>query len=337
MRVLVIGGTKFLGYHLVHHLIELGVKVVLFNRGITPDNFADKVERIVGDRNNHKNFYETFHKQRFDVVVDLIGYDPEDIEVAIKTFKNYIGQYIFISTGQVYLVTKNKHQPANEEDYYQNIIDCPPGEEAAYLYGVRKRACEDLLVEAFNSQHFPSTRFRCPIIHGPHDYTLRLYSYLIRLQDEHPLIISEGGDSIIRHIYVKDVANTIASIFQIDQTKGKVYNLASEEVLLLSELVELMAKILMKRQTVYHIPANFIERNGISLEISPFSGKWVSYLDSTLAKEEIDFTPTAIKEWLGETVNWFINDYNGDFPENYRFREKEIALAKWWKQERLNK
>lgn len=334
MKVLVIGGSKFLGYHLVQRLLDEGIKVTLFNRGISPDDFSDRVERVVGDRKDYKKFFDTFHRRQFDVVVDLIGYDPEDVEVAAKTFQNNIGQYIFISTGQVYLVTKNKHLPAAEKDYYQDIIECPPGEEAAYLYGIRKRHCEDLLEEAFKFQHFPSVRFRCPIIHGPRDYTLRLYSYLIRLSDENPLIIPEGGDPVIRHVYVNDVVDAIFSVLQVEQTRGKVYNLAAEEVLVLSEFLQLASRLMKKPLTLYEIPADILNQYDIPPEISPFSGKWVSYLDFSLAREEINFKPTPTNDWLRETIHWFIDEYEGQEPENYKNREKEIALAKWWQQKK---
>lgn len=333
MDVLVIGGTKFLGYHLVQRLLEEGVNVALFNRGITADDFGDKVKRVIGDRKDYRKFYDTFRRQRFDVVVDMIGYDPDDVEVAIKTFKDHIGQYIFISTGQVYLVTQNKHTPTTEEDYYQDLIDCPPGEEDAYLYGVRKRHCEDLLEEAFRFEHFPSVRFRCPIIHGARDYTLRLYSYLIRLLDENPLIIPQEGDAIIRHVYVKDVVDAIISIFQIAETRGKVYNLAGSEVLPLSEFLQLCARMVEKPLTLYKIPEKTLAEHSLSREISPFSGRWVSHLDPSLAMEEIGFKPTHLNEWLRETINWFVYDYDGPEPENYQHREKEIALAEEWRRQ----
>lgn len=330
MKVLVIGGSRFLGYHLVQRLLNERIEVVLFNRGISPDDFEGKVERVVGDRKNYKKFFDTFRKRQFDAVVDLIGYDRDDVEVAVKTFKDNIGQYIFISTGQVYLVTRNKHLPATEEDYYQEVIGCPPGEEAAYLYGIGKRDCEDFLEEAFKFQHFPSVRFRCPIIHGERDYTLRLYSYLIRLLDESPVIVPDSSDSIIRHVFVNDVVDAIFSVFQVERTRGKVYNLASEEVLVLSEFLQLASRFLEKPLTLYEIPSAILEENDISPEISPFSGKWVSYLDPSLAKEEINFEPTPINHWLSETIHWFMYEYDGAKPENYVNRENEIALAEWW-------
>ena len=330
MKVLVIGGSRFLGYHLVQQMLNEEIKVVLFNRGISPDDFGDSVERVVGDRKNYNEFFNTFRNRQFDVVVDLIGYDLDDAEAAVKTFKDNIGQYIFISTGQVYLVTKNKHLPAAEKDYYQDVIECPPGEEAAYSYGIGKRECEDFLEEASKFQHFPSVRFRCPIIHGERDYTLRLHSYLLRMIDENPLIIPAGGDSIIRHVYVKDVVNTIVNVFQVEQTRGNVYNLASEEVLVLSKFLELASMVVEKPLTLFEIPASVLRQNDISPGISPFSGKWVSYLDPSLAQAEIDFKPTPIGQWIRETIHWFLHQYDGPQPENYHHRVKEIALAESW-------
>jgi len=331
MRVLVIGGTRFLGYHIVKGLLEKEIEVVLFNRGKMPDDFGDQVKRIRGDRKDYKKFFETFHRERFDAVIDVIGYDPEDIEVAIKTFRDHIGQYIFISTGQVYLVTENKHLPSREEDYYQPLIECPPGEEVAYEYGVKKRQCEDLLEEAYQFHKFPAVRFRLPIIHGPRDYTLRLYSYLIRIQDEHPLIITEDGNSLIRHIYVKDVVRTILSVLQVEKTRGKVYNLASEEVLRLSDFIQLCARIMQKPVKIYEIPEAYMHEFGVPREVSPFSGLWVSYMDPALAIEELKFSSTPVEEWLKETVDWFLTEYTGTAPENYRYRRQEINLAEFWK------
>ena len=331
MDVLIIGGTRFLGYHLVHRLLQEGVHVTLFHRGIHGDDFGDRVERILGDRKNYKKFYELFHRRRFDVVVDLIGYQPEDVEYAVKTFGDRVGQYIFISTGQVYLVTENWHQPAREEDYYQPLIECPPGEEAAYGYGVQKRACEDLLVEAHQFQHFPVVRFRCPIIQGPRDYTLRLYSYLKRILDGGPVILPEGGDKPIRHIYVQDVVEAIVSVFQVEKTRGKVYNLASEEVIPLRELIQMAARLLEKPVTVFDIPVSLLHEYAIPESISPFSGRWVSVLDPSLAREEIRFRSTPLQQWLSETIRWFVEEYDGPEPDNYRYRPKELELARFWR------
>jgi len=61
LKVLIIGGSKFLGYHLTHALLSNDIQVTLFNRGITSDDFGDSVERVVGDRREYKRFYDLFH------------------------------------------------------------------------------------------------------------------------------------------------------------------------------------------------------------------------------------------------------------------------------------
>ncbi len=327
MEALVIGGTRFLGYHLTQALLEAGFRVTLFNRGKTPDDFGEKVNRVVGDRKDYKNFYDTFRKKRYDTVIDLIGYEREDVEVAEKTFRDHVGQYIFISTGQVYLITENRHLPSREEDYFQKLIPCPPGEEQPYEYGLNKRRIEDFLTDAYQSGRFPSVRFRCPIIHGPRDYTLRLYSYLLRVRDGHPLIIPEGGNTIIRHVYVKDVVRAILSVIRIDKTIGKVYNLAQDKVLVLSEFLKLIIELMDGRNPVLEIPNKMLEDYNLPREISPFSGRWVSYLDPSLAEEDIGFSSTPVEEWLFEVIRYFTEEYSGAEPDNYRFRPTENKLT----------
>ncbi|MEJ2635177.1 MAG: NAD-dependent epimerase/dehydratase family protein [Calditrichia bacterium] len=327
MEALVIGGTRFLGYHLTQALLGAGFRVTLFNRGKTPDDFGEKVNRVVGDRKDYKNFYNTFRRKRYDAVIDLIGYEPEDVEVAEKTFRDHVGQYIFISTGQVYLITENKHLPSREEDYFQKLIPCPPGEEQPYEYGLNKRRIEDFLMDAYQSGRFPSVRFRCPIVHGPRDYTLRLYSYLLRVRDGQALIIPEGGDAIIRHVYVKDVVRAILSVIQIDKTIGKVYNLAQDKVLVLSEFLKLIIELMDGRNPVLEIPNRMLEDYNLPREISPFSGRWVSYLDPSFAEEEIGFRSTPVEEWLSEVIPYFMEEYSGAEPDNYRFRPTENELT----------
>ncbi|MFZ0391884.1 MAG: NAD-dependent epimerase/dehydratase family protein [Calditrichia bacterium] len=326
MQILIIGGTRFLGYHLTRSLLDKGMQVTLFNRGVTPDDFGKRVDRIYGERRDYRRFYDTLHSRRFDAVIDLIGYEPQDVETAERTFHDRTGQYIFISTGQVYLVTENKHLPSREEDYHQPLIPCPPGEEAAYEYGIKKRQMEDYLQAAFRSRRFPCVRFRCPIIQGPRDYTLRFYSYLLRLADGHPLIIPEGGDAIIRHIFVEDVVNAILQVLGRENSRGKVYNLAQQPVLTLSRFIELAAGIMNTPAGTVTVPRRKLEENGIPGVISPFSGKWVSYIDPSLAREEIGFRDTPLEEWMPETIRWFMEEYEGEPPENFRFRTREIAL-----------
>ncbi len=302
------------------------MQVTLFNRGLTPDDFGLRVSRITGNRKDFRKFYNIFHGKRYDVVIDLIGYDPEEVKLAEKTFRNFIGQYIFISTGQVYLVTENKRLPCREDDFYQELIPCPPGEEDAYEYGINKRKIEIFLEERYKMNGFPSVRFRCPVIHGTGDYTLRFYSYLLRIRDGNPLIILQDGDTIIRHIYVQDVVRTIMAVLHADQYRGKVYNLAQKEVLRLSGFLELTAGILGKKIKIVKLTQDEFLKYRLPGEISPFSGRWVSYLDPALAMNETGFETTPPEKWIPVVADYFLKEYTGPVPENYRNRLHEIDV-----------
>jgi 2'-hydroxyisoflavone reductase len=326
MNVLVIGGSRFLNYHLTSALISAGIKVTLFNRGISPDDFGNQVSRIMGNRGDFNNFYHSLKGKHFDVVIDLIGYTPDEVEVVEKTFCNSIGQYIFISTGQVYLVTRNEHLPSRKVDIYQDLIPCPPGEEEAYDYGVNKRAIELFLEKCYKENSFPTLRLRCPIIHGPRDYTLRFYSYLLRINDGYPLFIPETGDTIIRHVYVGDVVNTIMTALHDSRYHGKVYNLAQKEVLKLSQFLELSATFLGKTVEIVKLTQKEFAQYQLPSDISPFSGRWVSYMDTDLAMRELGFMPTPPDIWIPLVARYFLEKYAGPQPDNYRNRQREIDV-----------
>ncbi len=331
MKVLIIGGTKFLGYHLTEALLEQGAEITLYSRGAISENFQNAVNHIKGDRSDYKRFYDAFYRQKFDAVFDLIGYEPEDVEISEKIFRNSVGQYFFISTGQVYLITENKHLPAREEDYFQPLIPCPQGEEQGYEYGLKKRRIEDFLYKTFQTRRFPTVRFRCPIINGPRDYSLRLYSYILRIADGGPVIIPEGGDSLIRHVYVRDVVTAMLSVLGIQSASGKVFNLAQDETLLLSGLIKRLAEIMKREPDILEIPGKELDENGISRGISPFSSRWVSYLDPSFAEEEIGFHSTPLEKWLSQTIDYFVNEYAGPAPDNYENRSGELEMAGEWK------
>jgi len=327
MHVLIIGGTKFVGYHIARRLLADGHKVALFNRGRTPDDFGRSVERCQGDRRDDDHFCRTFKGRSFDAVVDVIGYKAENIETAIKTFQGQIGHYIFISSGQVYLVTENRRLPSREDDFDQPVISCPPGEEDSWFYGMGKRGCETALLKAHSTCGFPVTIFRLPIIHGERDHTLRAYSYFSRIADEGPIILPDGGETVIRHVYVGDLALQVGRVIGDRSTLGQAYNLAQKEVLDLKGFVEVAAALMKKKVKFVFLSSQELMMRGLDLSFSPFSSRWVSYLDTAKAELDLGFRATGLRRYLKKTINWFLDEYRGEKPANLAFRAKEIEIA----------
>jgi len=159
MHVLVIGGTRFVGYQLVWRLLAAGHRVTTFNRGRLPDPFGDRIERLRGDRTT-ADFARLLSGRRFDATVDFAAYTAADVTGVVEVLGTGAGHYVFISTGQVYLVRQDCPHPAREEAYEGPLLPQPeePDDLAQWRYGVEKRQAEDTLSAAWQGQGFASTR-----------------------------------------------------------------------------------------------------------------------------------------------------------------------------------
>src|SRR5215212_6464466 len=102
MRVLVIGGTGYMGYRILERLLEHGHDVAAVSRGQLQPSVLRDVQLFQLDRKNTEAFEAAFRSERFDTVIDNIASDPEDMETSIRTFAGRIQQFILTSTLGVY-------------------------------------------------------------------------------------------------------------------------------------------------------------------------------------------------------------------------------------------
>jgi nucleoside-diphosphate-sugar epimerase len=162
MRILVIGGTVFFGRHVVEPLLRLGHEVTLFNRGLeNPTLFGDDVERLVGDR---RRDLSALRGRRFDSVVDMYGYRPQDVAATADLLAPAVETYVFVSTVAVYADLA----AAQEDDPLRQPLE--GGDPAGATFGPLKVACEREVRRAFGE--------RCLIVRpglvvGPHDVASR--------------------------------------------------------------------------------------------------------------------------------------------------------------------
>lgn len=330
MDVLIIGGTRFVGYQLAWRLLARGHRLAILNRGTRPDPFGERVERIVADRSTPA-FAEALAGRRFDAVVDLASYTGADARGAVAAFgRGRAGHYIHISTGQVYLIREGCPVPAREADYEGKVLPEPadPAEREDWAYGIGKRDAEDVLVDAWTSVEFPSTRLRIPMVNGERDHFRRVESYLWRLLDGGPVILPDGGNRPTRHVYGGAVVDAIDAMLANPSTFGRVYNLAQDETPTLLELVQQLGEILGTSPKTVAIPASSIAAAGLDpSEISPFSHPYMSFLDPALAKAELGFRHEPVRSYLAKIVAVFLNAPPDAPPGNYANRAAEVRLA----------
>ncbi len=329
MNVLIIGGTRFVGYQLTWRLVAEGHRVTLLNRGTTADPFEGRVERLVADRST-ADFARVLGGRTFDAAVDFACYTGKDATGAITALGERVGHYIMISTGQVYLVREGAPRPARESDYDGPTIPKPtnPADLEDWTYGVEKRQAEDALIAAGRDQSFPATRLRIPMVSGERDYYRRVESYLVRLLDGGPVLLPDGGRHQTRHVYSGAVVRLIAAILGRPQTFGQAYNLAQTETPTLVELITLMANLLGTQARLVAIPTADLEAAGLTpLGVSPFSGRWMSFLDPTLAQTELGFTHEPPAVYLDKIITSYLNHPPASPPSNYANRTVELRLA----------
>ena len=326
MHVLLIGGTRFVGHYLALRLVAQGQRVTILNRGVTPDALGPRVERLRADRGND-TFDSVLAGRRFDAVVDFAAYRPEEVERAVRVLRGKTDHYVFISTGQVYLVKELCPRPARESDFDGPVAIRPEEPEILdeWTYGVLKRRCEEVLVRETD---FSSTRVRIPMVNGERDYYRRLESYLWRLLDGGPLLVPDGGPEVCRHVYGLDVADFLASVLGDTRVFGRAFNFAQWEAPHLGDLLGLLAEALGAPDRRVSLPPEALARAGLRIrEVSPYSTSWMSYLDPSLARNVLGFRTTSLTEMLDRVVGAFLTSPRPDPPPGYEHRAVERMLG----------
>ena len=238
-----------MGHTFTHRMVEAGNNVTILNRGMTPDDLPDGVHRLRADRTNPMQMKRALLAKNFDVVVDFVMHKEAEAQQLVELIKDSVGHYIFISSGQVYLVREGIDRPFKEEAYEGRTQPPPKANTFAYeewRYGMDKRSVEDVFIKAHQEKNFPYTALRLPMVNSERDTFRRLYNYILRLQDGHPLLIPTTPTYPLRHVYGKDVVSAIVKLAESGIGKGRAYNISQDETLTIDEFLELLAGLMGK-------------------------------------------------------------------------------------------
>jgi nucleoside-diphosphate-sugar epimerase len=331
MRSLIIGGTRNLGPSIVHALLQREYEVAVFNRGQTRDDLPEEVERLRGDRTNTEELRRVLTGKKFDLVIDTTLYTGAEAEAMVELFKGRAGRYVFLSTGQVYLVRIGSEKPYKEDDYAGPVMAEPPksnvSEYENWRYGFDKRAAEDVFASAWAKDKFPFTSLRLPMVNSERDHYDRMYGYFLRIQDEGPILIPDEDGAPVRHVYGEDVVQAITRLAESEKGKGRAFNIGQDETLSLVEFLELLASTMHCPLKIVRAPREELDREGLLPHCSPFSGKWMSSLDNARSKKELRMEYTPVATYVKKLVSYFqaVRPHN---VEGYAQRQREVEFAK---------
>jgi nucleoside-diphosphate-sugar epimerase len=207
MRLLVLGGTWFLGRAFVEAALRDGHEVTTFNRGRSGDDVVG-VEAIRGDREDHADLARLASARTWDAVVDTSGYVPRVVGAGAHVLADHADRYLFVSTVSVYEDWPVK--PLTEES---PVLECPADAGPEFgaddprgyptQYGFQKAGCERSVKEAFGGHGLV---LRPGVILGPYEYVGRLPWWLHRVARGGRVLAPGTPERQIQPIDVRDVA-----------------------------------------------------------------------------------------------------------------------------------
>lgn len=210
MRLLVLGGTRFVGYAVIEAALTAGWEVSSFNRGISGAP-PPGVRELRGDRTDPTDLARVSTAGPWDAVVDTSGFVPRDVLATCRYLQGAVRKYVFISTVSVY--RKWPVEPLSETS---EVLYCPPDagpdygedtEDGPTKYGYQKSGCELAVTSSFDIGR--SIILRPGVVLGPREYVGRLPWWLRRISEGGRVLAPGTPNRAIQPVDVRDLANFI--------------------------------------------------------------------------------------------------------------------------------
>ncbi len=219
MELLVLGGTQFVGRHLVEAALARSWRVTLFNRGQTNAELFPEAEKLRGDRDPQISpGLSVLQGRHWDIVVDCNGYVPRLVRAAAEALRDAVGQYIFISTGSVY--DFNQLQGEDDERAPLLTLEDPTTEEwFGPAYGGLKVLCEETVAEIYDER---GLSLRLGIVAGPYDPTDRVTYWVARGARGGDALAFGSRETPMQFIDARDLAEFI--LLSAERRYHGVYN-----------------------------------------------------------------------------------------------------------------
>ncbi|MEC9373944.1 MAG: NAD-dependent epimerase/dehydratase family protein [Planctomycetota bacterium] len=202
LKILILGGTGFIGPHMVRYARERGHTLTLFNRGRTAPELFPNADTRIGDRDPDRDAgLSALEEGEWDAVIDNSGYVPRHVRASAQMLKDRAKQYLFVSTISVYASTS---QPGMDEDAEVGTLEDPTVEQVTGLtYGPLKAYCEKEAMEAFGKR---ACIVRPTLIVGPGDPTGRFTYWPVRVDRGGEVLCPGNPSDPVQYIDARDLA-----------------------------------------------------------------------------------------------------------------------------------
>ncbi len=301
MKLLILGGTVFVGRHLVDVALARGHAVTLFNRGQSNADLYPQVEKLCGDRDGNLTALEG---RRWDAVIDTCGYIPRLVRASAELLAGAVDHYTFISSISVYSTESDPPHPINEGTPVGKLDDETVEEITGETYGPLKALCEEMAEAAMPGRVL---NIRPGLIVGPHDSTDRFTYWPDRVARGGDVLAPGKPDSPTQFIDVRDLVAWTLDMVQERETG--IYNATGPaDTLLMQRFLAACKRTLVSKANFVWVDESFL----LAEQIAPFVEMplWVPEAESALMQTNcrkainagLTFRPLA--ETIQDTLAW---------------------------------
>lgn len=317
MKVLIFGGTRFMGNYVCDELIASGFDVTIANRGTRET--GSNVKHIVCDRSNPTDL-DQFKNMQFDYIVDFSAYDSTWVAEAAEVFKNRVKKYLFISSGFVYRPSNvfpiPEHFPVEAVGLHREYAD-------------QKIKSEEILLESHAKGHFETILCRLPYVLGAGNYEDREKFVLSRLVNDKPIVVPDGGSALHSFIFAGDVAKAISKLLKADsRVAGHAFNIAIPNGITIMGFIEACVRVSGKSAKLHNLNLQKADMEIVKFHrddlLFPFP-QANGYLDSSKIFNFLGFVPTyTIDEMIEQYYKWWLTTEDLS-PRSYESETKALA------------
>lgn len=323
MKILVIGGTSFVGKLLVPQLVKAGHEVTILHRK-TKHDFGKKVANLAADRNDAESLQKAIGTQRFEAVYDNVydwerGTTAAHVESAVKLTADRLRRYIFTSSVAAYGDGLNHHE-----------ADALAPDDHPDAYVRNKAMTERLLFRLYHRYRLPAVTLRPPFIYGPNNPFYREQFFWDRLRDGRQIILPGDGRRLMQFVYVKDLVWAMLKVLDEPQAVGQAFNIANPRPVTQEELIEALAAVSKKKLTIARLPRRqILMAGGHPLGPKFYFGQYydIPAITQVAAKAQrmLKFKPVDFEEGLKETYRWYLRNHKKRRID-YTFEDGLLAM-----------
>ena len=304
MKILILGGTGFVGRILTENLISSGLKPVLFNRGKRNPDIFPELRKIKGDRGTDD--IKKISADDWDSVVDFSGMFPDNIDLITDMLRGKAGRYIFISSANVYVMEDEAklRKPVKEDfEVYPCSEEQRKDKDVIATYPQKKAECERVLL---SKEWLDAIVFRPALIYGRYDPTDRFYYWLYRAKFENEILVPDDGLTKSTSTYCEDFAKIIERSLSVQKHDG-VYNAVTHDPVTIKDIINAAAKVLNTSPKLINAAGKFLAEKNVQpwADIPLWLGGPHLMLDNAKVKKDFGISFKSFEDSVNGCVAYY--------------------------------